>query len=357
MTANASDTGASDPSAPGARASRQRAHRWVSPPFDGEPTGGTLYGAGLVAALARRGIDARRIDVDAAIAAIGRGEDAVYWIDSLYLDRLAELRNKNARGRRLVLVAHYLPTLVAHGDAWRAQHATPIERQAIACVDAVLTTSTTMARAILALAPDVPVAQVEPGVEVERAHPVLADPPRAVLIANVTEGKGILPFLRALLSSVRDTDRFGLCVAGSTSREPVYALACRDLVQAHCTSLAKVTFLGAVSHDAAMRELARADVLVSASRMESYGMVLAEARAAGLPILATTGGHAAAHVATEAGGELVSDAPSLAERFLALTRDPAELLRRKLAALAHRRARSWDDAARDFLRALAELDV
>lgn len=344
MASDASGMGAS-----GVHAARR--HRWIAPPFDGPPTGGTRYGAALAAALVRRGVDIARLDASAAIEALARGDDGLYWVDSLYLDRLPELKRVNTRRRPLVLVAHYLPSLVADGDGWRPERLSRIERDALACADALLATSTTMVRLLAGVAPRTPIACVEPGVEVEAASTVLSDPPRVLVLANVTEGKGVLPLLREIAARVDARDRFDLSVVGSLDRDPAYARACLDVTATAPILRDRVHFTGALAHAGAMHELARADLLLSASRMESYGMALAEARAAGVPMLAHAGGHAAAHVAPEAGGELVADAPTLATRFLALVRDPAELARRKQLALAHTTARSWDDAARDFIAA------
>lgn len=330
-------------------------HRWVAPGFDGPPTGGTLYGAALLAALVRRGIDVRPMDVRAAVEALAGGEDGVYWIDSLHLEQMPELRRARAGMQPLVLVAHYLPSLVAHGDAWRPEQLSGLERDAIAIADALLATSTTMARLLANLAPRATIACVEPGVEIVAAGEAISDPPRALVLANVTEGKGVLPLLRELAARADAGDRFALRVVGSVEREPDYARACLDRVATTPTLRDRVRFTGALAHGAAMHELARADLLLSASRMESHGMALAEARAAGVPILAHAGGHVAAHVAQQAGGQLVPDTATLAAGFLALVRDPAELARRKQLALAHRVARSWDDAAEDFLRAVSDL--
>lgn len=348
------------PTGDGARAAssvRRGPHLWLAPPFDAAPTGGTLYGAALVAALRKRGVDCRRVDIEAAIGALVRGEDGVYWIDTLVLDRVPDLRRANARGRPLAIVAHYLPAIVAHGDGVRREQLSATERDALAGADALLATSATMARLLAGLGAGRPIAVVEPGVEVGPAMPALSDPPRALVLANVTEGKGVLGLLREIALRAAARDRFVLHVVGSLDRERAYADSCRELVARAPVLRDRVRFAGVLSHAAAMAELARADLLVSASRVESYGMALAEARAAGVPMLTRAGGHAAAHVNVETGGELAVDERDLAARLLALVRDPAELSRRKALAIEHRVARSWDEAAHDFERVVIELKL
>jgi len=190
---------------------------------------------------------------------------------------------------------------------------------------------------------------IEPGVDAEpAARPALGSPPHAIMLAHVTENKGIAPLLTALAKSLREDDHFVLRIVGSLDAEPAYAAACRSQVASHPGLKASVSFTGPLAPPEARAELCSADLMVSASRFESYGMVLAEARAAGVPILATPGGNVAAHVEGIAGGELAADIRLLAARLVALMRSPALLAERKRAALAHRCHRPWDAAAREL---------
>ena len=114
-------------------------------------------------------------------------------------------------------------------------------------------------------------------------------------------------------------------------------------------------FLDEIPQAQVFDQLARSALLVSASRMESYGMALAEARAHGTPILARAGGHVAAHVDPAAGGQLVADEAELAHAFVALLRRPTELERRIGLAEAARQTRSWHLTALEFRSACTSL--
>jgi glycosyltransferase involved in cell wall biosynthesis len=105
-----------------------------------------------------------------------------------------------------------------------------------------------------------------------------------------------------------------------------------------------------MAHEVVLDSIRARDLLISASRMESYGMALAEARAAGTPILARSGGNAAAHVGANTGGELFADDAALAKAVVRLAREPGELRRRAVLARGARTARTWGDAASDFIR-------
>jgi glycosyltransferase involved in cell wall biosynthesis len=85
--------------------------------------------------------------------------------------------------------------------------------------------------------------------------------------------------------------------------------------------------------------------------MEAYGMALAEARAAGVPIIALAAGNAPAHVEPAAGGALCISREEIAAELLRLARDSALLAERDRLARAAIRTRSWDDAAAELIAA------
>jgi glycosyltransferase involved in cell wall biosynthesis len=198
---------------------------------------------------------------------------------------------------------------------------------------------------------------VEPGVTaIERSAPsdgVL----HALVLGSVTRGKGQLELLAELATQLRQDDRLQLDVVGSLDAEPEHAARCSALVANEPALRGRVVLHGVLAHEAALDRLARASVLVSASRMESYGMALSEARAAGVPIIARDAGHAAAHVSPHAGGALCPDTRALARELLALARTPSLLAERDALARSARRSRSWGQAAADLLAHVAAARV
>jgi glycosyltransferase involved in cell wall biosynthesis len=103
-------------------------------------------------------------------------------------------------------------------------------------------------------------------------------------------------------------------------------------------------------------ELAQAHVLVSASRSESFGLAVSDARASRCVVLARAAGHVAQLVSAAAGGALLADDGELVQALLALCRDPAALRERlERAALHALPTRSWHEAAADLLSQLALL--
>lgn len=317
---------------------------WIAPALDGPPTGGTLYNARMLAALVAVGVECTHGEPDAAFAPLGAD---IYFLDSLYLAHTAALRAAGARP--LWLMLHYLPSLI-----WPNTPVGP-ERDAVTRADGLIVTSALMREHLRTLSREnAAVACVAPGVDAEpAARLACGSPPRAVVLAHLTENKGIAPVLGALADRLREDDRFALRIIGSLEAEPEYAASCKARVANDATLRRCVSFTGLLDPPAARAALCQADLLISASRFESYGMALAEARAAGVPILALPGGHAATHIEAIAGGEIAENVERLAVRLLALFRSPELLATRKRAALAHRRHRSWETAAGELIEALA----
>lgn len=284
-------------------------------------SGGNVYNLGLLAALRAAGVDARVLGRDAA------RPGGVCLVDSLYLDVLP-------RFAPCVLLAHYLPSLV-DGTA-----PTEPERAALEAAAGFVVPSPFMAAALAPWSSRRPTWVVAPAVE-RAPSGVARRAGRAVMVANVVQGKGVLELVRALRGRT-----FSLAVVGSLDAEPSYAAACR--------AGAGVELLGPLPHDETLALVAGSDFVVSASRMESFGLALAEARAMGVPIVARRGGNVEAHVHADAGGELVDDDDALADACVRLAADPVELERRRRAARAHvPPARSWADAARELLQGLS----
>ncbi|MEM6993290.1 MAG: glycosyltransferase family 4 protein [Myxococcota bacterium] len=321
---------------------RAPVHRFVVPPLSGPPTGGTRYNAELVAALRRRG-------ASVIVAETYEGSDDLTWVDSLFLPQFSAWAQRGPLG----LLTHYLPTLVRVGARPPREALTEVERSALRCAHGFVVPSPWLAAELVAL--DVPTARigvVEPGVRAS-ARPAPGrngGPLTAVLVANLTPGKGVAPLLEAL--ATRSTTGFVLRIVGSPEMDPAYADRCRS---AAAPLGRAVVFEGSQPAETCLQRVRGADLLLSASRMESYGMAIADARACGVPVLARRGGNVDNLVSATAGGVLVEDVVELAEAFVALAADRRALERRLAAARAHAPARSWDTAADAFVSAAARL--
>jgi glycosyltransferase involved in cell wall biosynthesis len=333
-------------------------HCFVVPALEGPVTGGTLYNRELGAALAGAGCPIAVCELGGAELRRLLGEAQRVWVDSLYLDALPEL--KRAASCPVGLIVHYLPTLVALGRAVRPSELSATEQRALSAADAFLVTSDFMREALEPLvATPQSIFVVAPGCRARLAPalPRSLRGLRALLVGNVVPGKGIEPLLRGFAESLRSGDQLRLSIIGGLDADRGYAERCQRLVCESPALAERVTWHGALSPEQTLSELADAELLISASVMESYGMALAEARVTGVPILARSGGNVAWHVDERAGGELVASTAELVAACLALARAPAQARARIDNARRHAlTARTWPEAAREFIAQLASLE-
>jgi glycosyltransferase involved in cell wall biosynthesis len=334
-------------------------HRFVVPALDGPVTGGTVYNRALLDALRREAFSFDVLDIDGARASLQSGRPGWYWVDTLHLGEMRGLRSANASSQPLGLLTHYLPSLVVRGETLHASDLTPDERFALKTVRAFVATSPFMGRVLRHLgAGRRPVLVVEPGCEL---HPLESVPRlsgvRALMVANVVEQKGIAPLLAALRAVLLPRDPFRLTIVGSLERSPSYAASCLRLVSDSSLLDPRVTFRGEVPPGEVFSHLEACNLFVSSSRMEAYAMAIAEARTAGLPVVACDGGNVRSLVEPASGGEIVADAADLARACIRLCRRPEEheqrLVRAREKALA---PRPWSVAANELAAGLVRLD-
>jgi glycosyltransferase involved in cell wall biosynthesis len=327
-------------------------YRFVAPPAAGRFSGGFLYNSALLAALRAEGVDCDALDVEQARRALLLGAAGVFWVDTLCLQAVPELRAMAGAGATVGVLAHYLPSLV------NATAPSPGETAAVAAAQVFLAPSRYMEGELRRLAaPEKPVVVVEPGTAATRSRTpaTVTGGVRAVCVGNVTRGKRQLELLDALSQELNRDDPFQVTVIGDLEADSGYASACTVLADTP-PLCGRVTLRGALAPSEVVRILHDHNLFVSASSMESYGMALAEACVSGLPIIARAGGNTVRLVDTTAGGELCGSDQDVARACARLCRSPAEHERR--AQLAWQRApapRTWADAARDFVNGVRQL--
>ena len=301
----------------------------VVPALDGPVTGGTRFNGQLVAALRRAGHE--------VVVSEEPTWQGIVWVDTLFMDRVEAWSEHGPVG----LLTHWLPSLVRVGEDVAVGELEDDERAALGSAAAFVVPSPFMRDVLMRLGVATErIGIVEPGSEGEPIARVPADRLRAVLVGNLTEGKGVLELVEAL----RGVQGVSLRIVGSTTADVAYAERVRGAVEDMDAEV-----VGAVPHDRCLSIVAESDVLVSASKMESYGMAIADARACGVPVLARRGGNVGQLVGAAAGGEVVPDISALARVVRELAADPDEVARRVAHARAHRRVRAWADVAEDFV--------
>jgi glycosyltransferase involved in cell wall biosynthesis len=267
------------------------------------PTGGYAYARRLLALLPAHGVNLVHLRLPDGFPHPSADELAeterrlvqspcpVLLVDGLAFGALPADLVRGLRRTVVALVHHPLGFESGLAPQRRAELLVS-ERDALAEAARVIASSRFTARLLVshfAVPPD-RIEVAEPGTEPAPRARGTGDPVSLLAVGAASPRKGYDVLARAL-AELRDLD-WRLTVAGSLDRDPETAASLRRaIIDADLET--RVILAGAVGADELARLYDAADVFVSPSLFEGYGMVLAEAMARGLPIVASTGGAAA----------------------------------------------------------------
>src|SRR5262245_48178064 len=282
-------------------------------------TGGFIYDQRLLQGLTARGWRVKaavlpagfpepppeaRAEAAAAFCAIPDG--SVVLADQLCLGVLPEVARAEGRRLRLVMIVHHPLALEGLHGSHERQRFQRCEQEALRHVTAVIVTSAGTARALrrdYAVEPDRIIVAV-PGVDRRPLARGSGGPVLNLLsVGALVPRKNHTLLLRAL-ARLRHL-RWRLTLVGNVTRAPTHVAKLRGMIGA-CGLGARVSLRGELPDDRLARLWSGADLYVSASRHEGYGMALAEAFAWGVPVVSTYAGAAAAWVGRR-GAKLVPD--------------------------------------------------
>lgn len=158
-----------------------------------------------------------------------------------------------------------------------------------------------------------------PDIMEHSASPVL------LCVARVLPRKDILTLLEAFAGVRAAIPDATLEIAGQADADPAYTAACRSAIERLGLG-GSIRFLGSQGGDDLAGCYARSDVVLLTSRQETAPVVVAEAMAAGRPVVATAVGGVPFMVADGVTGLLAqpADAAGLAHATIALLRNPAQ---------------------------------
>jgi glycosyltransferase involved in cell wall biosynthesis len=272
--------------------------------------------------------DAARAALAATLAALPDG--AAVLVDGLVACGVPEVVVPQARRLSLAVLVH-LPL----GDEVGAADLAARERETLAAVTVVATSPWVAARlaAVHGLDPD-RIAVVPPGVDPAPLAPGTDGATRLLCVGSVTPTKG-QDLLVDALAALRDVT-WTCDLVGPLGRDPAHVAAVRAAVARHGLD-ERVRLTGPLVGPALDAAYAAADLLVLPSRVEAYGMVVTEALARGVPVLAADAGGVRDALGTPPPGLLVppGDAPALAAALRRWLGDAP--LRERLRAAARAR--------------------
>jgi glycosyltransferase involved in cell wall biosynthesis len=267
-------------------------------------------------------------------------DGAVVLLDGLVASAAPDVLVPQAGRLRLIVLVH-MP-LGTGDDQGTDDGARERERAVLSVAQSVVTTSAWARRALMKLysLPGDRVHVAEPGTDAADLAPGTATAGALLSVAAVTPGKGHDVLLDAL-SMLGDSRWHCVCV-GSLERDPAFVAGLRRRVLEGGMH-DRVRFSGPQTGADLARSYGAADVLVFPSRAETYGMVVTEALARGLPVVAAEVGgvpEALGHGAdgTRPGLLVSPDDPAALPDALRAWLDDSDLRRRLRRAARERRA-------------------
>jgi len=332
------------------------------------PTGGYAYDRAVIAACGDRGVRVRHLalpdDFPAPSARSLRETAAAFasvpaecpiLVDGLAFGALpADLLRGS--GRRFVALVHHPLALESGLPPDRAAALRLSERAALAEARAVIATSPSTARTLVAdyAVPAARITVALPGVAPASRATGSGAVPVILSVGAVIPRKAYTVLVEALAALAGQM--WQAEIVGATDHDCAEAARVAHAIAAHRLE-SRISLVGQFNAAELQRAYARADVFVLASLHEGYGMVLTEALARGLPVVATRAGAIPDTMPPEAGLLVpAGEAGALAQALGHLLGDvPA---RRRLADAAWRHAAHlprWPDTAAALCRVM--LDV
>jgi glycosyltransferase involved in cell wall biosynthesis len=301
--------------------------------------------------------EAARQELAGSLAALADG--AVVVADGLVACGVPEIIVPEARRLRLAVLVH-MPLADDTGLAPAAAKELDVrERETLRAAGAVITTSPWAARRLAdhhGLASS-RVHVAPPGTDPAPLAPGTDGASALLCVASVTPLKGQDLLVEALADNA---DLTWTCVcAGALARDPAYVARVRRLIG---RLDGRVRLAGPLTGERLASAYAEADLVVLASRAETYGMVVTEALARGIPVLAPAVGGVPETLGQAPGGDVPGilvppgDAAALGEALRRWLVDAGLRHRLKISA-RHRREEldGWDTTSRALTGVLERL--
>lgn len=319
------------------------------------PSGGNLYNQQLMQALSAEGMEVQHIESKDLSNFSEFQPNSFLLVDTLYLDQISHFAVKQSNLTK-ILIVHHLDSLYPPSGWTSEAYFRQFEEKLLVLFDAWLCTSEytkqylisrkLITKRFIVIPPAIGFnpTPIQQGKGKEKI--------KALLVANLVERKGILPFLKALVKVQKErwSDKLQITIIGNIILEPVYANECFGLLQTNPELNKIVALKGPLSHEETLAAYPKADFFISTSFMETFGMAIQEALAFGLPVLALKGGNVEQHLQRGNRGIVFENMTDLVEQLKQICIAPHELMKGKQIQFMEKK--DWSMAARDLLKQL-----
>ena len=299
---------------------------FLVPEPEGMVSGGNIYNRHLIDALNNIGVYTEIIQPsDFPFLLFDKNKKTPVFIDTLYLKDTKPIIQKYKDQLFSVLIVHHLESLYPPKNHSSVDYFNLFEKPLFELIDAFLTSSQFTADYLIKNKIEKPIAAIPPplafktGLNSERVF----FPINALMVANLVERKGVLPFLKILSEHLnfKKELNFKINIIGNDAIEPGYANKCKKLIEKNEALKKAIIYHGEQSPKIVEQFYLRSNLFISASFMETYGMALQEAAAFRLAILALCRGNVPYHIKEGANGFLFDGLKGLTKRLLAWSDD------------------------------------
>ncbi|MFO1170032.1 MAG: glycosyltransferase family 4 protein [Hyphomicrobiaceae bacterium] len=217
-------------------------------------------------------------------------KDSVLLVDQLVLGVLPEVARREGKRLKLAMIVHHPLALEDLSDPGEVVAFRESEREALAHAALAIVPSRATARILMA---DYGVEErrmvvAEPGTDLQPVAPSREEGALSLLsIGSVVPRKAHEILVEALTGLIDVPWR--LTIVGDTDRHPAHVSRVQELIDQHGLS-DRVTLTGGVDEIALEPFWQSATVYVASSRLEGYGMAIAEALSRGIPAVSTDAG-------------------------------------------------------------------
>ena len=329
---------------------------------DERVSGGNVYDRRIGAALRARGLDVRMVrvptgggqDVASAMSALPR--DALVLIDGLLAVSASEVLDVQSTRLRIVVLAHMVASALP--GMRNAARTAERERKALNAARRVIATSEWTRSELIArtLAEPNRIIVARPGTDAVPAATGSASGGHLLCVGAVVPHKGQDVLVHAL-AGMADLPGWTCSIVGSPNADPDFAIRIAAAIRSAGLT-ERIKLLGVLTGRRLADEYHAADLVVAPSRAESYGMVLAEAVARGIPVVAARVGGVTEAIAGSTAAILTppNDPVGLRAVLRQWWEEPPRRAVLKADALRSRTAtRTWAETARIAAAVLSEV--